>query len=285
MGKTLPLWDMVFPFLFKEKTMETFAQELMSQLKTGTKKSSSFSNIINDSIEEIALTDIDLAIKELDDLSDEDYAKATDSRFMEGLDNIEVSNFVNIDQLGELDEDEIVGMSYWTERRINQFIYGYMKFQFKKLFDAHSSVDTVKDVLNWIFKYPIFKKEENIRIFSFQHIAISLNVCPLQLMQDLQTKITRAGIYDRLDTKSSIVRTRRSVGLTFVPSSKQKQSILKALVKRFEEGKLPNIISHEQLIRLVDKQFKQREQQLLNTDDLFSKDNIRNTQRRNGENW
>ena len=50
------------------------------------------------------------------------------------------------------DEDEIVGMSYWTERRINQFIYGYMKFQFKKLFDAHSSVDTVKDVLNSIFK-------------------------------------------------------------------------------------------------------------------------------------
>lgn len=265
--------------------METFAQELMSQFKTGNKKSSSFNNIINDSIEEIALTEIDLAIKELDDLNDEDYAKATELYFMKGLENIQVSNFVNIDQLAELDENELVGMSYWTEGRINQFIYGYMKFQFKKLFDAHSSVNTIKEVLNWIFKYPIFKKEANVRLFSFQHVALSLNVCPLQLMQDLQTKITRAGIYDRLDTDSSIVRTRRSVGLTFEPTSKQKKTILKALIKRFEEGKLPNITSHEQLIRLVDKQFKQRESQLLNTDDLFSKDNIRNTQRRNGNKW
>lgn len=265
--------------------MEKFAENLMSQLKPGNKNNSPFTNIVNDSIDEIALSDIDLALKELDELSDDDYEKATESRTMEGLENIQVSNFVNIDQLAELEEDEIVGMSYWTEGRINQFIYGYMKFQFKKLFDAHSSVNSIKDVLSWIFKYPIFKKEENIRLFSFQHIAMSLNVCPLQLMQELQTKITRAGIYDRLDTKSSIVRTRRSVGLTFEPNDKQKQSILKALIKRFEEGKLPNITTHEQLIRLVDRKFKQRAQQLLNTDDLFSKDNIRNTQRQNGEKW
>lgn len=265
--------------------MTTFAENIISQLTAGNKKNSSFENIINDSIDEIALTDIDLAMKELDELNDDDYMKATEKLSMQGVADVEISNFVNIDQLAELDDDEIVGKSYWTEGRINQFIYGYMKFQFKKLFDSHSSVETIKDVLDWIFKYPIFKKEENIRLFSFQHIAISANVCPLQLMQELQTQITRSGIYDRLDTKQSIVRTRRSVGLTFEPTSKQKKTVLKALVKRFEEGKLPNVTNHAQLIRLVDRKFKKRKEDLLNTDDLFSKGNIRNTQRSNGNKW
>lgn len=263
----------------------TFAQEIMSQLKADSEQSNTIAQSFNESSDEIALNEIDIAVSQLDDLDDDEYLKVSELFEFQGNENIEVSNFLNIDQLAEYEDEELVGLCYWTESRINQFIYGYMKFQFKKLFDAHSSVSTITEVLDWIFKYPVFKNEENVRPFSFQHIAISLNVCPLQLMQDLQTKITRAGIYDRIENNKSIVRSRRSIGLTFQPTSKQKQTVLKALIKRFEDGNLPKVQSREQLIRLVNRKFKERSERLLNTDDLFSRDNIRNTQRQNGKKW
>lgn len=207
---------------------------------------------------------------------------------LEEEDELEVSAFVDIDPIGDLSEEELdqpIGKSYWTARRIEEFNFRFMKFHLKKLFNPHSSKNTKQSILDWIFKYPLYKKTENIRLFSFQHLAIMCKVCPHEYRREINTMLVQRGVYETLEKKVNINRSPRSISLTYGTSEEDKKKVHKAMLKRWIDGQLPSIKSEAALSRLVEKNFRCRQKTLQVTGDLFSKDNVRKTARSNGDGW
>jgi hypothetical protein len=127
-----------------------------------------------------------------------------------------------------------------------------------------------------------------VTVFSFQHMALEMNVCPQELLEQIHTKIVRSGIYERIEQQGqvkAISRTARKVSMTHETDKVVQEKVFKVLLKRLKAGLIRGVTTEQGLKSVIGKHFAQRRRNLDRMDDLFSKNNVTKTQRANGGNW
>lgn len=231
------------------------------------------SNLINElNINSVVNTDIKKHLNDDDDLLLEEVYS-----FNADVDEIEVSNFFSIDPFAGLSEEELdepTGDQFWTDKRIIQFCASYLIFTGKRLFNPHVSNKTRKELLDWAFNKPIYKNQDRVQLFSFQHLCIVSNCCPYQVRTDWHSKACITGLYEKMDRQVEIVRTRRDISLTYKTDTASYEKMHAQLLKLFNKGELPWIKTPKQLKKLLDKNFRERTALLQQSDDLFSPRNV-----------